>query len=327
MSQHTRRERTGACPSAARLVRGTVAFSLVLGGLAACSGPASINPVDWWHNLEGGQIAGQRPPPPKADAPYPNLSTVPAKPALSGPAQRQAIASGLVADRTNAQYAASLTPLVPTAPVPPSPPSAAAASASLPAASAPTPAPAPASETPPPPRKAPRGAVTQSDLPAPAPAAPPAANPPAATPADQETPADLPAAPPPPPRIEGVAVPQVTVPTPPPPAPPAAPAAPPAVTSNPAGVGLIFAAASSELPAGAEEALRAFAARNRTHSMVVSAGGDGSGSPDAQGVALPLALARTRAISSVLIADGVPASLIGIDASAEGHSGAVRIAN
>ena len=108
---------------------------------------------------------------------------------------------------------------------------------------------------------------------------------------------------------------------------PAAPAAPAAVTSNPAGVGVIFAPGSAELPAGAEEALRAFAAHNRTHNMVVSAGGGGGSSPDAQGVALPLALARTRAISSVLIADGVPASLIGIDASAEGHSGVVRIAN
>ena len=175
MSQQTRREKTRERPSAARLVPGGVVFSLALAGLTACSGPVSVNPVDWWHNLEGGQIAGQRPPPPKADAPYPNLSTVPDKPVVIGPAQRQAIASGLVADRTNAQYAASLTPLVPTAPAPPPAPPPAAASASLPAASAPAPE---TPETPPPPRKAPRGVVTQSDLPAPV--APPAADAPAA---------------------------------------------------------------------------------------------------------------------------------------------------
>ena len=49
--------------------------------LAGCSSfPASMNPVSWWHDLQGGKIAEERPPPPGADQPYPNLASVPPKP-------------------------------------------------------------------------------------------------------------------------------------------------------------------------------------------------------------------------------------------------------
>jgi len=39
--------------------------------LAGCSSfPSSMNPVSWWHDLQGGKIAEERPPPPGADQPY-----------------------------------------------------------------------------------------------------------------------------------------------------------------------------------------------------------------------------------------------------------------
>src|SRR5262249_55134774 len=48
--------------------------------LLALAGCSSMDPVNWWHSLEGGRIAEERPPPPNADAPYPNLSEVPSRP-------------------------------------------------------------------------------------------------------------------------------------------------------------------------------------------------------------------------------------------------------
>lgn len=118
-------------------------LALSLCALASCA-QTSLNPVNWYHAIEGGKIADERPPPPQSDAPYPNLASVPARPAPIDAPARGAIAQGLVADRTNAQYSASLSPLPPPAnpanrPVPPTPRPAGeeAAAASLPAASAP----------------------------------------------------------------------------------------------------------------------------------------------------------------------------------------------
>src|SRR5205823_5856896 len=75
--------------------------------LSGCSSlPASVNPVEWWHGLQGGAIAEQRPPPPGANDPYPNLATVPERPQATDAATRQRIADSLVADRSHAQYVA-----------------------------------------------------------------------------------------------------------------------------------------------------------------------------------------------------------------------------
>ena len=188
-----------------------------------------MNPVSWWHDLQGGKIAEERPPPPGADQPYPNLATVPPKPAQPDRAALDNIASALIADRTNAQHAAAATPIADpslpsaspglfgrgTAPPPPPapPPGTAKASATMAAAEAP---PAPATPTPPtaspptapppasgsdvaaPPAKAPVGAVQSAPL------APPgaAAQPPAVQAA---APPPLPAAPPARPNLPGVA--------------------------------------------------------------------------------------------------------------------------
>src|ERR1700722_2341013 len=80
--------------------------------LSGCSSfPSSMNPVTWWHDLQGGKIAEQRPPPPGADQPYPNLATVPPKPAEPDRAALANIANGLIADRTNTQRADAAAPI------------------------------------------------------------------------------------------------------------------------------------------------------------------------------------------------------------------------
>jgi len=157
-----------------------------------------MNPVNWWHNLQGGEIAQQRPPPPGASQPYPNLATIPPRPTPPDQKQLAAITQGLVADRAHADYLAAASPVAdpssPTAspalfgqgtmpPPPPAAPPAAAgapgsepsgtASASLPAASAP---PMPANAVAPPPKAAPLRPVQSTPL-----APPPGATPPAQT--------------------------------------------------------------------------------------------------------------------------------------------------
>ena len=161
--------------------------------LSGCSSLGSINPINWWHRQEGGKIAEQRPEPPGADQPYPNLSTVPPKPEAPDAEALRKLTAALVADRTNAQHAAQAAPLadpsspsaspnlfgVGTAPPPPpaGPRGGSVASASLPAVTAP-----PASAAPPqaaappiaslppvaPPASAPRRAVQSAPLDTPA---------------------------------------------------------------------------------------------------------------------------------------------------------------
>jgi hypothetical protein len=134
-----------------------MAVPLLLAGCSSSS-QSSMNPVNWWHHLEGGEIAKQRPPPPGTNQPFPNLASVPARPAAPDKKQLDAITQGLVADRAHAEYMAAATPIADpsspqaspglfgagTMPAPPPPgtaTSAPAASASLAAASA-SPAPA-----------------------------------------------------------------------------------------------------------------------------------------------------------------------------------------
>jgi hypothetical protein len=83
--------------------------ALVLGGCSSV--PSSINPVSWWHSLQGGAIAEQRPPPPGASDPYPNLASVPPAPTPPNREAMQQITDQLVADRTNAQHEAAAAPL------------------------------------------------------------------------------------------------------------------------------------------------------------------------------------------------------------------------
>jgi outer membrane protein OmpA-like peptidoglycan-associated protein len=339
----------------------TLSLSMGMAVLStACAMPGG-NPVDWYHSLEGGPIADQRPPPPLVNAPYPNLSTVPQRPPTADQVARGAIAAGLVADRTNAQYAASLTPM-PAALPPPHPMAMPAmagggdeSSASMPAA------------TPTPPRHAATQPVERTALPPPAPvAAAPAAIAASGaarvdTPVAQARPAEptdtlpsMAAAPPPMPALPGL--PTVTTPTPPPAAPlPApfksaaaalaavpAPVPPPLQTpvagpgapapampdSQSAPVLIAFGAGSDTLPANALGALKVLSRLRGVHTVAVAGYGDVDGSDArAQAAGLPLALARARAIAGYLLAVGVPPAAIRIGAEAQGHGGAARILN
>jgi outer membrane protein OmpA-like peptidoglycan-associated protein len=313
--------------------------------LSGCGPTHSYNPVDWWHDLEGGPISDSRPPPPNADAPYPNLASVPAKPNVPDAAARARIASGLVADRANAQYAASLSPL----PAPstaasrplPRPPAAAVSddtsSATLQAANAPPAPPAGLVRQGPPqpplpnvpmtaPRPAPITGVKAAPLAAPPP--PVAAASVAAAPVaggDASAAAvlpDMPDRPPAAPRLPGVLA--TTAPTPPPATPPTPSPVPVAGTGGPVVVG--FPAGSADLPQAAVAPLKDLAQKRGGSSIAVTGYGEAASSePAAQSAALPLALARARAIAAGLQAAGVPASAIRLTAEAAGDGGAARL--
>jgi len=272
-----------------------------------------MNPVQWWHELQGGAIAQQRPPPPNADAPYPNLGSLPAKPAMPDPAARQRIFSGLQIDRANAQYEAATTPI----PAPARPGAApgllaggqsdpSAASATLAAASAPparTPAAPPSLARPAGPTAA--AATPSAELPGPPPS--------------------IPTAPPPPPQIAGVGIP-ATKPTPPPVAPPspATVAKLAASAATPLAVG--FKPGSAVLPPAAGAGLKQLAGQRGNHPVEVIGFGDADdATPEVQAAGVGLALARARAIVAALTASGVPAASIRMDAQASGHGGAARL--
>ncbi|MDE2576333.1 MAG: hypothetical protein KGL55_13585, partial [Rhodospirillales bacterium] len=89
--------------------------------LTGCAAQPGIDPLTWWHHLEGGRIARSRPPPPAADAPFPSLGTVPSAPQTLDAATRGRIAQGLLADRANARYAEATTPIPPLPQVGPAP--------------------------------------------------------------------------------------------------------------------------------------------------------------------------------------------------------------
>lgn len=290
--------------AAVRLVHAVVVLTL-----SGCGGPGAETPIAWWHQLQGGPLAEARPPPPRADAPYPNFSAVPSRPAVEDAAQRRRIAAGLVADRANAQYGAAAA----------LPPPTTAAAARIPA---PPPAPAgdmgaslaatsrePASPSATPPRRAPVGRVEQAPL-----TPPPVA--------DSPLPA-IPSAPPPPPALEGVR--QATAAAPPPVAPPPAPV----VAALPPGapVAVAFADGSATLPDAARAQLRTLAERRAGRSIVVAGYGSAAeGDTAGQSRALPLAWERAGAIAGALQAAGVPAGALSVSARATGQGGVARIA-
>jgi outer membrane protein OmpA-like peptidoglycan-associated protein len=86
---------------------------LMLGG---CSDvPDRINPVSWWHQLEGGEIAKYRPPPPNPNAPFPKLADQPTRPAGMPDWEWDQLSATLAATRASAQSYAAQNP-IPTLP-------------------------------------------------------------------------------------------------------------------------------------------------------------------------------------------------------------------
>jgi outer membrane protein OmpA-like peptidoglycan-associated protein len=287
----------------ARLLLGS---ALLLCGCA--SAPPSINPVDWYHNLEGGPIAKKRPPIPGAAAPYPNLANVPQPPHLIDPAERDRISATLLAERTHAEQEAALAPIP-------------AASGAAPAAGTNAPS-APAASSPGP------ASTTNSAGAASAPPAAAGQPPPAQDQGQDQSPASeppekalaaaastlppIPAAPPPPPALAGF-----TLPGPPPVA--FSAAQPPALT-------LQFAAGSADLSTDGRVRIRRLAAARGKASIAVVGYGDATESnAAAQAAALHLGLARASAVAAALAADGVPENALRIGAEASGGGAILRL--
>ena len=295
--------------------------------------PATINPVTWWHALQGGQIAEQRPPPPGATDPYPNLASVPGRPAPLDPNIRKAVDQGLIADRANAQHEAAAAPIADPPPrtasaglsgatnplVPPVAPTKTAASADAPpgpsatlaAANAP---PVPDSSVPPPAvraRHAPADAAPLGQL-AEGSTAQMGALP--TLPASPPAPADLPGASPLPPPIKPPSPPPAATPL--PPGSIAVPFAPTAATLAPDGAAAVHATAVQWSNAGAKAGV-----------VIIGYGDAASSDPAIQANALTLALLRARAIAKALVAEGLPAGAMVTDAQAEGRGAAVRLVN
>ncbi|GAB0117048.1 OmpA family protein [Acidisoma sp. 7E03] len=106
------------------------ALLLLLGGCSAA--PKSINPVSWWHGLEGGAIAEDRPPPPKANAPFPHIAAAPTRPAGMPDWEWQELQKTLAAQGAAAHQYAAENP-IPTLPQAPGATGSAAATPSQPA--------------------------------------------------------------------------------------------------------------------------------------------------------------------------------------------------
>lgn len=117
--------RGGAAPAAALML-------LLLAGCSAT--PKAINPVSWWHGLEGGTIAQDRPPPPKANAPYPHIAAAPARPAGMPDWEWRDLQATLAAQGAAANKYAAQNPIPTLPPVAgQTPPPAAAQPAPMPA--------------------------------------------------------------------------------------------------------------------------------------------------------------------------------------------------
>lgn len=284
--------------------------AVVAGTLAGCSALPGF-----MHRQEGGEIAKPLQPPPGLNKPYPNLASVPARPAPPDQAALQRLSQSLIADRENARHQTVTTPdpslpaaspgLFGVGSLPP-PAAAGSAAATLAAVQGPTPSAtaAPAAKPPRPQPSARPGAppigrtpVTAASLPAP----------------------NLPAEAPAPPGIGAGAASAVAAST-----GAQAPASPPA---NPATtVAVSFPPASAVLPAEAADALHALARRRGTHAIAVVGHGDAtSPDPDAQSQAVALGLQRAQAITQALAAAGVPDSAMRLDAQAGGQGGSARL--
>ena len=278
----------------------------------------SASPVDWWHDLQGGRIAQDRPPPPGASDPYPNLASVPPRPTPTDAATRRALTEQLRAERDRTERAAARDPIVPAG----APAAVAAAKAAAPPTAAAAPVGTRPSRTAPPdpapaaaPGDEPSKAVLEAASAPPAPVGrqgartAPAGDPGGAPPASGPLP-DLPVGTPPIPRLPGL---------------PATAFAPAAPKPLPEAV-IAFSRGSAALPDSADPALRTLAGLRAGGGVVVQAGGDADGAgPERQAAALPLGLARARAIQAALVAAGVPAAAIRIEAAGLGRTGTARL--
>ena len=91
-------------------------------------------------------------------------------------------------------------------------------------------------------------------------------------------------------------------------------------------IAVVFANGISDLPPSSAAPLRALAGRRGNALIAVTGYGDAADpNPDTQAAALKLGLARAQTIANTLVADGVPASAVQIDAQAMGRGGTARL--
>jgi outer membrane protein OmpA-like peptidoglycan-associated protein len=292
--------------------------------ISACSNYHTTGPEAWWHETIGGKIAQNRPPPPGDKDPYPNLSTVPPKPAKPDNAVWNRMTAGLITDRTRAKEAAALAPIPTAMSAPPAPApldigqpratspgaSAALVGASPPVATAGKPA-----------GKAPSGAsratapLSAADANAAAPTIRSAAGE-AAFVADGRLPA-LPTREPARPDI---------APAPPPPLVPVTAMPPAAAPFAQGGSEIDFARGSAALDDPALAEVKALAAARGDLGVAVTGYGDAASS-DAigQSDALGLGLARAQALATALVAQGVPYARLRLNAEAAGRGANLRL--
>jgi outer membrane protein OmpA-like peptidoglycan-associated protein len=278
-----------------------LAFGLTL-ALAGCGNENPLmTPVGWWHDLQGGAIASERPPPPGADLPYPKIYTIPPKPDLPSNAYRLTVQTQLAQERDDTERLAAHTPII-VPPAPPKPPAAPPISGTTDSASATV----PAADAPPP-----KPTVTASSDGGPPPGAPITI---AGLPADETGLPDVPAAPPPPAPFEGI--PAEPQPSRPPPLPPRAP---------PLGATVYFRPGDAVLDSSQGETIKQAANHRGNGAIEVEGHGDAqSDTPAAQDAALHLGIRRAQAVAKALEADRVPATKIRISATAFERGASVR---
>ena len=296
-----------------------VLLALTLAGtacsLAACGNQNPVmTPVGWWHDLQGGEIAATRPPPPGADLPYPKLGTIPPKPVLPSNSFRDTVRDQLANERDDSERQAARHPIETVLRVPPPPPpqpavpAADTANATLPGADAP-----------PPKQPAATPAVAATALPAdggPVPGTPVTLA--GALPDTSGLP-PIPEAPPAPATFEGVAA---------QPAPSLAPPLPVHAPRGWLGSPVLFGTNSAVLDPSQNETLKDIVAkRGKGHIEVEGHGDAQADSPDAQQAAITLALKRAQAIADALQKMHVLPESIRLSATAFGRGAALRDAS
>jgi outer membrane protein OmpA-like peptidoglycan-associated protein len=299
-----------------------------LTGLSACSSHPLTDPETWWHQKVGGKIAEQRPPPPGAGDPYPNLSTIPARPKRPDAAAMDRMTAGLIADRTNARQIEALAPIAAQ--------SASPTSAAVPFGAAPPPAQEPAAsaslealskspqKSPPPPAKNPRTTLSRGVQ-----ATPPDLGQPSAGPPSRPMPNGMPnggiGGPLPPLPAEEPLRPNVA-PAPPPVPLPVSAAPPPAPTLETGTTTIDFGAHSAALNVDGLTQIKELAASLDGRGIAITGHGDATLSdPNAQSDAVALGLTRAMAIARALVAEGVPNRVVRVNAEAAGRGASIRL--
>ena len=330
-----RRPAGPALPGAWPIVPAPIIPILIVAGLAGCAHQDVVDtPVSWWHQLQGGAIAEQRPPPPGVNDPYPAIGTTPAHaPPMASVELRRSVTASLLRQRnlTTRLDAADPIPDPVATPAAGKPPGATAAPSPASPASPASGSPAsgsPASGSPA------SGSSASLDA-AEAPSAKPGpvaqdqdSEPELAMPALQLQPADasgvavvlpaIPGAPPIPPRLPGLRV---------QPGMPAADHPPPDYAVAPVlGTQVAFAAGTDTMLSGQAGVLHAIAARRGAGGILVRGyGGAAAADADTQAQALSVAALRARTVAEALQAEGVPAGAILLRAEAFGRGASVSL--